>query len=135
MAVLTQTTPKLQLARAKEEGWHYDGSMATEGEALHLLTALVFVTKPDIAVATGTFSGAGTKAIQAGLVANERGHLWTVECDDHDYPPLERTTFVHADSREWSAKDAPAQINFAWVDCAHKPGDRVTVFSNLLPRM
>lgn len=114
--------------------------MATESEVLHMLTALVLITKPDVVVETGTFTGAGTKAIANALNANERGHLWTVERDPglaakFAQMDLDRVTFVTADSLEWSEKEAPAQINFAFVDCSADWTERCKVFSNLLPKM
>ena len=37
-----------QVARAKSEGWNYRGDMATEGEVLDLIFALVRCEKPDV---------------------------------------------------------------------------------------
>ncbi len=138
MAETVEITPEVKAERAEEalkKGFHHDGSMATEEEVLHLLTALVIITKPDVCVETGTYAGHGTRAILSGLDFNDRGHLWTVEIEDQDYPDFPRCTFVHADSAEWSKNEAPAGIDFAWVDCAINPSGRVEVFENLLPRM
>lgn len=133
---VTEITPESQLERAKAEGWKYDGSMATEGEVLDLIFGLVRVTKPDTAVETGTFWGHGAEAISEALRLNERGNLWTVErSEKFDYKPRDRVTYVQADSIEWSANDAPAEINFAFVDCSSDYHDRVEVFKNLWPRM
>lgn len=135
------TTLEEQKDRAREEGWGWSGEgMETEQEVLHLLTALVLVTKPDVCVETGTYHGHGTKAIVQGLMANDRGHLWTVENDHYLVEKLEqltipRTTLVEADSAEWSANEAPSSINFALVDCSPETGHRVEVFKNLLPKM
>jgi len=130
-----------QVIRALKEGWSYSGDQATEGEVLHLLTALVYVTKPEVVVETGTYNGHGTKALVAGLEASEKGHLWSVESDpeitvqlkDVDLP---RTTWVDADSLEWcSGPDCPDEVNFAWVDCCSHPAGRIKVFAALWPKM
>lgn len=131
-----QYTVEDQHRRAEEEGWGWNGDMKTESELIDLIYSLIRVTKPDIAVETGTYRGHGTQAISKALEANARGHLWTVELDPPgDYPKTERTTFVTANSIEWSAKDAPAGINFAFVDCSSDYRDRVKVFANLWSRM
>ena len=53
--------------------------MATEGEVLDLIYALVCIEKPEVCVETGTYHGHGTRAIMEGLESNGKGHLWTVE--------------------------------------------------------
>ena len=140
MAVKCQATPDEQLARAKAEGWQYEGDMRTEGEVLDLLYSLARILKPEVAVETGTYAGHGTKAIATALEANGKGHLWTVESDPELTPKyaemeLDRTTFVNDDSVRWSAYESPEQIDFAFVDCAEQPKDRVSVFANLLPKI
>lgn len=141
MAVDAKVSPLDQLQRAREEGWGYDGTQATELEVLHLLTALVLVTKPTTAVETGVYNGHGSKALVAGLEANEKGHLWAVENDPEITAQLEdvklpRVTWVEADSIQWSGSpDCPDPIDFCWVDCCAEPSERVEVFSNLWPRM
>lgn len=130
-----------QVIRALKEGWSYSGDQATEGEVLHLLTALVYVTKPDVVVETGTYNGHGSKALSAGLEASEKGHLWSVENDPALTVQLEdvelpRTTWVAADSLEWcSGPDCPDPIDFAFVDCAPNPADRIKVFEALWPKV
>lgn len=138
MAVECQVTPDEQLARAKAEGWAYTGDMRTEGEVLDLLYSLARILKPEVAVETGTYQGHGTKAIATALEANGKGHLWTVESDTdlvEAYTEMDRTTFVNDDSVRWSAYESPEQIDFAFVDCAEQPKDRVSVFANLLPKI
>lgn len=141
MAIRAQTTPEHQLWRARTEGWRYDGRMATEGEVLELLCALVQVTKSEICVETGTFEGHGSRAISEGLRLNDKGHLWSVENDPGlarqlREAELDRTSFVEADSVEWSGSlDCPEEINFAWVDCHPDPAGRVEVFRNLHPKI
>jgi predicted O-methyltransferase YrrM len=129
-----RTTPDQQLERAKAEGWIYSGDMATEGEVLDLIHALIRISKPEVCVETGTYTGQGTLAIQAGLVNNNKGTLLTVEKEPHQYPPLDRVTFIHADSVEWTKNEAPDNIDFAFVDCG-PPEIRVQAFANLLPKM
>ena len=112
----------------------YDGTQATEGEVLHLLTALVLVHKPEVVVETGTFNGHGTQAIQAGLKSNDKGHLWTVENNafmtrQYAEMELDRVTFVDADSLEW-AEEAKPWIDLAFVDCG-EPEHRLTVLRTL----
>lgn len=130
-----------QVIRALKEGWSYSGDQATEGEVLHLLTALVYVTKPEVVVETGTYNGHGTKALVAGLEASEKGHLWSVENDPALTVQLEdvelpRTTWVAADSLEWcSGPECPDPIDFAFVDCAPNPVDRIKVFRALWPKV
>jgi predicted O-methyltransferase YrrM len=136
-AIVSRVSPPAQLKRAQEEGWGYDGTMASEQEVVHLLTAIIYATKPETCVETGTYAGHGTKAIQAGLMANEKGHLHTIEYNEkNEYPPLERVTFILGDSIKWTGgPDCPDPIDFAFVDCCERPEHRVTVFSQLLPRM
>ena len=124
-----------QVARAEAEGWRYRGDMATEGEVLDLIYALVCIEKPEVCVETGTYHGHGTRAIMEGLESNGKGHLWTVENDkEMVYAPQDRVTYNFADSVEWSANEAPDGIDFAFVDCG-PPEVRVEVFKNLLPKM
>jgi predicted O-methyltransferase YrrM len=136
-----RTTPDQQLERAKAEGWIYAGDMATEGEVLGLIHALVRISKPEVCVETGTYTGQGTLAIQQGLHDNNKGHLWTIEKEPHEYPALDRVTFIHGDSVEWtggdtpwSRRECPVDIDFAFVDCG-PPEIRVQAFANLLPKM
>jgi predicted O-methyltransferase YrrM len=129
-----RTTPDEQLKRAKAEGWIYSGDMATEGEVLGLIHALVRISKPEVCVETGTYTGQGTLAIQQGLHDNNKGHLWTVEKEDHQYPELDRVTFIKADSVEWTKVEPLSNIDFAFVDCG-PPEIRVQAFANLLPKM
>jgi predicted O-methyltransferase YrrM len=129
-----RTTPDRQVARAKAEGWTYDGSQATEWEVLELIHGLIRVVKPSIVVETGTFSGMGAQAIAAALARNQAGHLWTIEINDNEYPPTERVTFVRGDSVEWSKDGCPDSIDMAWVDCG-PPDVRIEVFGNLLAKM
>jgi predicted O-methyltransferase YrrM len=102
-------------------GWDTGTSMETEGEALELLSGLVWATKPDLVVETGTFTGRGTKAILKALETNGKGHLHTVEFDPQLASQLERLqlsrlTFHSADSNEWCEKEAPSEIDIAFVD-------------------
>lgn len=141
MAVAAQTNVEKQLLRAQIEGWRYNGSMATEGEVLELLCALIQVEKPEVVVETGTFAGHGTRAIQEGLQLNAKGHLWTVECDpelceQYAEMELDQVTFVCADSVEWAGDPTCSlPIDFAFVDCAEDPSGRVEVFARLLPKI
>jgi predicted O-methyltransferase YrrM len=101
--------------------WDTGTSMETEGEALELLSGLVWATKPDLVVETGTFTGRGTKAILKALEKNGKGHLHTVEFDPQLASQLERLqlsrlTFHSADSNEWCEKEAPSEIDIAFVD-------------------
>jgi predicted O-methyltransferase YrrM len=129
-----RTTSAQQLERAKAEGWIYYGDMATEGEVLGLIHALVRISKPEICVETGTYTGQGTLAIQTGLHDNNKGSLLTIEKEEHEYPPLDRVTFICADSVEWTKDEAPDNIDFAFVDCG-PPDVRIKAFTNLLPKM
>lgn len=61
--------------------WRADDGYATETEVLALLFALTAALKPRVAVESGTWHGAGARAIAAGLRVAGRGHLWTVERD------------------------------------------------------
>lgn len=136
MAVAATHTIEEQVARARDEGWGWgDGDMRTETEALELLYSLVRITKPTVCVETGTYFGHGTQAISEGLRLNDRGHLWTVDIDDPGYEEKPNVTYVQADSLEWSKEDAPAKIDFCFIDCCETPEDRTRVFKNLLPRM
>jgi hypothetical protein len=106
-------------------GWDVGTSMETEGEALALLSSLVWATKPALVVETGTFTGRGTKAILKALEANGKGHLHTVEFDPQLVAQLERLRFprltLHAgDSNQWCENEAPNNIDIAFVDS----GDR-----------
>lgn len=124
-----------QVARAEAEGWRYRGDMATEGEVLDLIYALVCIEKPEVCVETGTYHGHGTRAIMEGLESNGKGHLWTVENDkEMVYAPQDRVTYNFADSVEWSANEAPDGIDFAFVDCG-EPAIRVEVARNLWPKL
>ena len=130
------TTPERQLERAQMEGWRYSGTMATEGELLNLLSALVQVHKPLVCVETGTFNGHGAGAIADALQLNDKGHLWTIENDPdiaEKYASfeVERVTFLGGDSTEW---DAPDNIEFAFVDCG-PPEIRIKAVENLLPKL
>lgn len=121
-----------QVERAAAEGWDYEGDMGTEGEVIDLLYVLARLTKPEVAVETGTYSGKGTVAIASALVRNGKGHLWTVENQtDYEYPPLERTTFVTADSTDWNPPD---NIDFAFVDCG-PPEVRIEALQRLMPHL
>jgi len=61
--------------------WRAADNYATETEVLALLFALTAALKPVVAVESGTWHGAGSQAIAAGLRVAGRGHLWTVERD------------------------------------------------------
>lgn len=62
--------------------WRATDRNATETEVLALLFALTAAVKPHVAVESGTWHGAGARAIAAGLqVSSPEGHLWTVERD------------------------------------------------------
>lgn len=135
MPILEEYSVENQHRKAEAEGWGWSGDMKTESEVIDLIYSLVRVTKPTVVVETGTYRGHGTQAISKALEANDRGNLWTVEIEPYEYPETPRTTFVTANSIEWSAKDAPAGINFAFVDCSSDYHDRVEVFKNLWPRM
>ncbi len=120
--------------RKQSEGWTHRGDIATEGEVLELLYGLVRCLKPEVAVETGTYHGHGTEALSAALIANEKGHLWTVERDPFVYQPRERTTYVTADSLEWARDQAPVNIDFAFIDCGLED-HRVEVASALRWKM
>jgi predicted O-methyltransferase YrrM len=116
--------------------WMHDGTKATEGEVLQLLFALVSATKPLTCLETGTFTGAGTKAIALALENNGRGRLTTVEFDDdlykqYDLDSLPRTKFVHGDSL-LHAQTVEA-VDFAFVDCG-EPEHRLRVAIELKPK-
>jgi hypothetical protein len=54
-----------------------------EGSA-QMLTGLVQMLQPHVVLETGTSAGRSTRALAEGLVANGKGHLWTVDmCDYH----------------------------------------------------
>lgn len=109
--------------------------MATEGEVIDLIYALVRCEKPDTVVETGTYHGHGTQAIANALVKNGKGHLWTVENDPAlQYVQHPQITYVTADSVAWSADQAPDYIDLAFVDCG-PPEIRVQVAANLYPRL
>lgn len=120
-----------QVRRAQEEGWTYSGDMSTEGEVIDLLYALARIMKPAIAVETGTYNGHGTIALSEALKVNGRGHLWTIEKEDYTYPPMDKVTFIHGDSTDWTP---PSPIDFAWVDCG-PPEVRIKAFELLLPKL
>ena len=129
-----------QRRRAEEEGWHWAGDQACEGEVSDLIHTLVLATKPEVCVETGTYLGFTTKTISEALERNEKGHLWTVENDPEftqHYAGMElpRTTFVDADSTEWCASnDEPLAVDFAFVDSGH-PFIRVQDVEGLKEKM
>jgi predicted O-methyltransferase YrrM len=133
--IVPRTTVEKQLERSKSEGWIYRGDMATEGEVLELIHAIIRITKPEICVETGTYHAHGTQAIANGLQMNGKGKVWTVEAhDDYEYSPHDFVEFIQADSVEWTANEAPKNIDFAFVDCG-PPDVRIKAFTNLLPKM
>jgi predicted O-methyltransferase YrrM len=129
-----------QKRRAAEEGWHWQGDMASEGEVSDLIHAFILSTKPEKVVETGTYVGHTAKTISEALTRNGTGHLWTVENDPsftQHYRNMEmsRTTFVDADSPAWCASnDCPSEIDFAFVDSGHPPV-RLKDVQALYPKM
>lgn len=132
--IAARTSPDKQLERAKVEGWGYTGDMATEVEVLELLHSLVRVTKPDLCVETGTYTGFGTQAIASALEKNEKGRLITIEFEENTYPALPRTTFIKGDSVQWSKEHCPEDVDWAFVDCG-TPEIRVQAFRNIFVNM
>lgn len=125
--------------RAAAEGWHWEGHMATEGEVVDLIFALVCAVKPDVMVETGTFLGHTTKSISEAMERNGKGHLWTIEndgplCDVYSRTNLPRTSFICADSVKWSEHESPDVIDIAFVDCGPPP-IRCQVVRNLYPKV
>lgn len=133
--IAMRTSPAEQKKRADAEGWAYAGDMATEGEVLQVLFALVRVEKPEICVETGTYQGHGTKAISDALEMNERGHLWTIEQDEaYEYASRDNVTYVQGDSVEWAANEAPDFIDLAFIDCG-PPEIRIQALANIFPKV
>ncbi len=67
------------------ERWHMYDSMSAEVEVLDFLKALVIMTKPELVVETGTFSGLSTLRIAEGLKQNGVGRVITCEWDNKVY--------------------------------------------------
>ena len=103
------------------EQWHcYDGE-ATEVEVLEHLTSLVTLLKPPVLIETGCYRGYGTRALARGILANEKGLLWT--CDigfdmvqaTRDMVPWARVNVEHCTGLQLIAR-LPAPIDFAFLD-------------------
>lgn len=137
----SQLSVDAQVERAKREGWEYDGTMASEQEALDFITGLVRAVRPEVVVETGTYSGLGTNAITLALAANRRGHVHTVEHDAGLVEKLrqanrgrERVTFHYGDSAEWCRDHAPLRIDVAFVDSGD-PDQRLRDVKAIWPKL
>lgn len=97
--------------------------VAVEVDVLHFLRSIVQVTKPDLAVETGTYKGASAAAIAAGLEQNGHGHLVTIEQDEElakrAAERLRRlpVSVVQGNSREYVP---PKKIDFLYLDSSRK---------------
>lgn len=122
---------------ATAPAWAYDGTKATEREVADFLAGLIRVTKPEVVVETGTFTGTTAQRLAAALEANGYGHLWTVENDrklasQYADMTLERTTFVNADSLTFARQ--VENVDFAFIDCG-EPHHRLAVLTVLVHKM
>jgi predicted O-methyltransferase YrrM len=102
------------------EWWTAEGNPdVTEHEVTHLVQAFIVALQPEVAVETGTSTGATARLIGNALAANGHGHLWTVELDTWLAEAATRNlvglpvTVVHGDTLTWWP---PEQVDFAWID-------------------
>lgn len=65
----------------RAEHFHCEDGGVTEKEYLALLASLIQVTKPQLVLETGAFTGAGTIAIARALWANGFGHCISLDLD------------------------------------------------------
>ncbi len=63
------------------ERWKCIDAMATEIEVLDMLTALVWMLKPEVIVETGCYFGFGTERLVKGVLANGFGRVYTCDID------------------------------------------------------
>ena len=69
------------VASERAAHFHTEDGGATEIEYLSLLASLIRITKPQLVLETGAFTGAGTIAIASALRANGFGHCISVDLD------------------------------------------------------
>jgi len=111
-----------------------------EVECLTLVNAIVQMTKPAMALETGTYHGLGTLAIAHALERNDRGRLVTVDIAEQSMARRrievagleERVDFVRSESTEFLRAYCGTPFDFAFLDSEILNGTRITEAEILL---
>lgn len=122
----------------------FGGQMAVELEVGELLAALVRATKPEVVIETGTYKGFSTLMIAAALKRNDRGHLYTIDINDHRVMDECRSfeldswvTFIQSDSELaiQSLVGKVGKIDFLWLDADHTKKSVLNEVSAAIPSL
>lgn len=69
--------------RPEDKNWSMIDLMSMEIEAADFLWGLTRYFKPNIVVETGTYYGFSAASIALALAQNNRGHIWSIDIDEH----------------------------------------------------
>jgi len=107
-----------------------------------VIYSLIRAIKPEVCIETGTHFGKTALYIAHALYDNKKGHLWTVDPNEHfaseavryfnRYPELKKfITFQKIKGEDLKVKD----IDFAFIDSFHEKEVVMGEIKNLFPRL
>lgn len=127
-----------------KDGFHLglkNNRTAIELEYAQMLYGAILDKKPSSVVEIGTASGYSASWILAGMIQNDRGHLFTVDPAVPQPPiweqvdiPTERLTFINGLIRE-VLDQLPPEINILFHDAGHSSDEVLGDIDLLLPRI
>lgn len=144
-----ETIPEVSVPTTRcphPEKWHCWEAMSTEQEVCDMLTALVWMLKPEVIVETGCYDGHGTEALVRGAHKNGSGQVYTCDIDHcrtvntlkriQDAGLLQNGYFVISQvSGVELISSLPAPIDFAFLDSGGTPSVRGDELRTVVPKL